>query len=357
MAFEDSLYGLAERIEGYVNTIDTEEATKTAIVLPFISQVLGYDVFDPTEVIPEYTCDVGMKKGEKVDFAIAKNGEIQILIEMKKVREPLNLQHASQLIRYFSASKARIAVLTNGQNWLFYTDLERANLMDNTPFLQLNMLDIDPYVVPELRKMTKTAFDLESVLAAAEEMKYVGEIKRTLSSMLATPDDDLVRLIVKKVYEGNATQAVRSAFTELTAKAAAQFINDRVNDRLKTALTSGQVHGSTSEPDTTPAEVDEQPIEAVTTTLEEHHGFNIVRAIIASEVPFNRVFLRDAKSYCAIIIDDNNRKTVCRLHFNRTQKYLGLFDADKAETRFPLDRVEDIYQYSDQLRETAARFM
>ncbi len=355
MDFEDALYGLAERVGDYVNSIQTEEATKTAVALPFISQVLGYDVFNPDEVIPEYVCDVGTKKGERIDFAISRNGEPQILIEMKKISEPLNVQHESQLIRYFTASRARIAVLTNGQHWLFFTDLESPNIMDTTPFLQLDMLAIDPYVVPELKKLTKDAFDLDSVLAAAEELKYVGEIKRTLSSMLADPPEDLVRLIITKVYKGKATQSVRTAFTKLTAKAAAQLINDRVNERLKIALNSGQ--GKNGDVETVERPITTAPQEAeVETTAEEREGFDIVRAIVVSELPYDRVFMRDSKSYCAIIIDDNNRKPLCRLHFNRAQKYLGLFDSEKVETRVPLERVEDIYQHVDHLRETARAY-
>lgn len=359
MAFEDILNDLAGRIIEYKDTIQTEEATKTAIVLPFISQVLGYDVFNPSEVIPEYVCDVGMKKGEKVDFAISRNGDIQMLIEMKKLGEELTLQHASQLIRYFSTSKARIGVLTNGQKWLFYTDLERPNIMDDTPFLQLDLLAIDPNIIPELMKMTKGSFDLGSVLASAEELKYVGEIKRVLGDMLSDPREDLVKLIISKVYEGRSTPAVRDLFTKLTTKAAAQFINDRVNDRLKTALKSG-----TPKPENEPSE-EEQPDSpeledastSIETTLDEHEGFNIVRAIVALDIPYSRVFMRDAKSYCAILVDDNNRKPLCRLHFNHSRKYLGLFDEDKNEQRMPLDNVEDIYKYTLELRETAGLYV
>lgn len=348
MGFEDALDALATRVIDYMDTIQTEEATKTAVVLPFISQVLGYDVFNPSEVIPEYVCDIGTKKGEKIDFAIARGGEIQILIEMKKIGEPLNLAHASQLTRYFAVSKARIAVLTNGQYWWFYTDLERPNIMDSTPFLQLNLLAIDKFIVPELKKMTKETFDLESVLAAAEELKYVGAIKLAFADFFASPPEDFVKLIIAKVYEGKATPTVREAFTKLTVKAATQYINDRVNERLRTALNTGL-------PKDEPRESQEvagadPTVKEVETTLDEIEGFNIVRAILASDVMFDRIFMRDSKSYCAILLDDNNRKTICRLHFNRSQKYIGLLNADKHEERIPIGRVEEIYQFADRLR-------
>ena len=68
--FSDSLSALAQKVRNQRDAIQTEEATKTAFVMPFISTVLGYDVFDPLEVVPEFTADVGIKRGEKIDYAI-----------------------------------------------------------------------------------------------------------------------------------------------------------------------------------------------------------------------------------------------------------------------------------------------
>ncbi|RKW86003.1 restriction endonuclease, partial [Corynebacterium diphtheriae] len=101
--------------------------------MPFISQVLGYDVFDPQEVVPEFVADLGLKKGEKIDYAIMREGKVNILVEAKKVGSELSLAHASQLVRYFHTSEARIGVLTNGRVWNFYTDLDKANILDERP--------------------------------------------------------------------------------------------------------------------------------------------------------------------------------------------------------------------------------
>lgn len=171
MEFEDKLATLAAKVEQQKNAIQTEEATKTAFIMPFIQAVLGYDVFDPTEVVPEFTADVGTKKGEKVDYAICKDGQVQILIECKKLGDNLNINHAAQLYRYFSVTSARIAILTNGQVYKFFTDLDAPNKMDEKPFLVLDLLDIDDHAVPELKKLTKPAFDVESIINAAGELK------------------------------------------------------------------------------------------------------------------------------------------------------------------------------------------
>lgn len=356
--FEDELEALGGRVEEYETALLTEEATKTAIVMPFISRVLGYDVFDPGEVVPEFVADVGLKKGERIDYALFRDGAVQILIEVKKISEHLDIKHASQLFRYFHTSSARIGVLTSGREWQFFTDLDQPNIMDEKPFLQLDLLAIDPYALPELKKLTKTAFDVESVVAAAEELKFVGSIKREIAAEFEAPSEELVRLLAGRVYNGMLTQRVKEQFARLSSKALRQFINDRVNDRLKSALQGAA-------PALSPALPDEpEPGESsggdsgdgVETTIEEMEGYHIVRAIAVSEVPVARVTLRDTKSYFGILLDDNNRKPVCRLHFNRHQRYIGLLDESKSETRIPIERVEDIYTYSDAIREAVRRY-
>jgi hypothetical protein len=352
MEIEARLSALATKIEQQRDAIQTEEATKNAFIMPFIHQVLGYDVFNPLEVTPEFTADVGTKRGEKVDYAILKDGAIQILVECKKLGDTLNLNHAGQLFRYFSVTSARIAILTNGQVYQFYTDLDAPNKMDDKPFLVLDLLDIDDHAIPELVKITKPAFDLDSIINAAGELKYVSQIKRIIASQFSQPEDDLIKLLAARVYDGAITQKVREQFAGLVHKALRQFLNDQTNDRLKSALNAGG-HVDTSIPspaETEPtSELDTQE-DKINTTLEELEGYNIVRAIVRSEVDVKRIAGRDTQSYFGILLDDNNRKPICRLHFNRAQKYLGTFDANKNETRHPINNVDDIFSFADTLR-------
>lgn len=362
MEFEGRLAALATKVHNQRQAIQTEEATKNAFVMPFISTILGYDVFNPLEVVPEFTADVGVKRGEKVDYAIMRDGEVQILIECKKSTEPLKIEHASQLFRYFSVTNARIAVLTNGEVYNFYTDLDAPNKMDDRPFLVLDLADIDETLLPELSKLTKDVFDLDSVISAAEELKYVGALKRAIAAQFREPEEDFVRLFASRVYEGRFTQEARSQFTTLVAKASKQFLNEQVNDRLKTALgasytapieQAASVEALSSEP------VVEEDIDRDTeieTTPEELEGYQIVKAIACSEVKPERIVHRDQKSYFAILLDNNNRKPIARLWFNgKKQKYIGLFDEDKVETRHPINSLEDIYLHADALRVSVSR--
>lgn len=356
MEFEERLAALATKVQNQRGAIQTEEATKNAFVMPFISTILGYDVFNPLEVVPEFTADVGVKRGEKVDYAIMRDGEVQILIECKRSTDALKIEHASQLFRYFSVTNARIAVLTNGEVYNFYTDLDAPNKMDDRPFLVLDLNDIDETLLPELRKLTKEVFDLDSVISAAEELKYVGAIKRAIATQFREPEEDFVRLFTSRVYDGRFTQEARAQFKELVAKASKQFLNEQVNDRLKTALGASYPAAAESAPNEIKSEpVAEDDIDRNTeieTTLEELEGYQIVKAIACSEVKPDRIVHRDAKSYFAILLDDNNRKPIARLWFNaKKQKYLGLFDENKVETKHPIDGLDGIYLHSDAIRQ------
>lgn len=357
MEFTERLNALSNKIKQQIEVINTEEATKTAFVMPFIHNVLGYDVFDPSEVTPEFVCDVGTKKGEKIDYAVLKNNDVQILIECKKIGEPLNINHASQLFRYFHVTNARISILTNGQTYKFFTDLDAPNKMDEKPFLEVDLLDIDENIIPELKKLTKSSFDLESIINAAGELKYVSQIKKILHTQLNNPEDDFVKFFASRVYDGILTQKVRESFLNLTKKAASQYINDQVNERLKSAITGITPALIEAPNESSHVEEDEHKDETdVVTTLEELEGYHIVKAITRAVLEAQRITHRDNKSYFGILIDDNNRKPLCRLHFNRTQKYIGLFDIEKNETRHPIATVDDIYSFADILKATAALY-
>ena len=359
MEFAERLDSLATKVKNQAEAIGTEEATKNAFVMPFISTILGYDVFDPLEVVPEFTADVGTKKGEKVDYAIMRDGEVQILIECKPSMGTLKIEHASQLFRYFSVTNARIAVLTNGVLWHFYTDLDSPNRMDQKPFLVLDLLDIDETLIPEIQKLSKDSFDLESIINAAEELKYIGALKREIAAQFREPTDDWIKFFTSRVYDGMFTQKVRQQFTGLVGKAAHQFLTERVNDRLKTALGVSGSAPVSDVPATSSNEVAEADLDRDTeieTTLEELEGYQIVKAIACGEVKPQRVTQRDAKSYFAVLLDDNNRKPVARLHFNGKQKYLGLLDEDKVETRHPIGELDDIYAHADGIREAVRRY-
>ncbi|MCF8111813.1 MAG: type I restriction enzyme HsdR N-terminal domain-containing protein [Desulfobacteraceae bacterium] len=353
MSFSEKIQSLASQLIKQVEHIQTEEATKSALVMPFIN-ALGYNVFDPTEVVPEYTADVGVKKGEKVDYAVLKDGMPIMLFECKWCGSNLDDVHASQLYRYFSVTDARIGVLTNGINYRFYSDLDAANKMDSKPFLELSLASLNEPLIAELEKLTKPSFDLEEVISTASDLKYTKEIKKILADEYASPSDDFVRLLASQVYSGKLTQSVRKQFAETVKTAFNQFITDKINDRLKYAMEKETASAGTAQEESQPAE--EKPSEdkkTPVTTAEEMEGFHIVKAILRETVDPSRIAPRDTLSYFGILLDDNNRQPICRLYFNReTRKYLALIDENKNEEKVLIEDLNDIYQYCDRLKET-----
>ncbi|MBK1790797.1 type I restriction endonuclease [Persicirhabdus sediminis] len=352
----ENLLKLSSIIEDKGHNLVTEEATKNGLIMPFIANILGYDVFDVDQVVPEYIADIGIKKGEKVDYALLKDDEVQILIECKKLGEPLKNAHANQLLRYFTVTKCRIAILTNGAEYQFFTDLDVANVMDNKPFMSLDLRDIDDHVVPEIKKLRRDTVDIEAIMSVASELKYLNQIKKQLKGEFTEPSEELVKFLTGKVYEGRITPAVKAQFTALTKKALKQFLNDSINERLKTALNSDVQPIDVELPDPAVATEQEPDKSEIVTTVEEIEGYNIVKAILRSEVEVTRVCARDTLSYFGILLDDNNRKPLCRLHFNRAQKYIGIIGEDRKETRHPIDSMDDIFKFSDQLLEVLKRY-
>lgn len=352
MDFEAQIDQMSEKIGRLRDTIETEEATKNAFIMPFIGQVLGYDVFDPSEVTPEFVADVGLKKGEKVDYALFLDGQVQILIECKKVGTALSLENASQLFRYFACTRARIGVLTNGQVWNFYMDLDEPNRMDSKPFLVLDLLDVDRAVLPELQKLSKPSFDIDSIASSAEELKYVSALKRAIADEFKEPSDAMVKLLAGRVYDGPFRQNVLEKFRGLVEKSMKRFMNDKVNERLTTALGADDIKiGAPEEPAQEEEELPEElPEDGIITTEEEIAAYRIVKAIACSDVDPERITMRDAKSYCAIFLDDNNRKPVVRLYFNTKNKTVALFEDGKMLAREPISGLNDLYRLGDAIR-------
>ena len=235
MDFKDQIRILGDRVSKLKEQILTEEATKHSFIMPFI-QTLGYDVFNPMEVVPEFIADIGLKKGGKIDYAIFLDGKPVILIECKHWAQNLNL-HDGQLLRYFHVSKAKFGVLTNGIVYRFYSDLVEPNKMDEKPFLEFSMLDIRDNQIDELKKFHKSYFDADSIVNTASELKYTNELKQLLHAELTNPSPEFVKYMARHVYPGVITSRVLDQFTNLTKRSVQHYISDLITDRLKTALT------------------------------------------------------------------------------------------------------------------------
>jgi predicted type IV restriction endonuclease len=353
--FTQQLNALANRFEKIRENILTEEATKTSLILPFI-QVLGYDVFNPQELVPEYIADVGIKKGEKIDYAIMQGNDPIILIEAKSINEKLE-KHDSQLYRYFGTTKAKFAILTNGIEYKLFTDLDEPNKMDDKPFFTFNLLDLKDSQYYEISKFRKSDFNIENVLNSASELKFTNAIKILLSREWEDPSDEIVKHILNDVYPGIKTKKVIDSFRDIVKKSMSQFITEKVNEKLQKALkstASGEQLVQTEHSNEENGSKEIENKDQVITTEEEIEGYVLIKLILKEFIDPTRIYYRDNKSYFNVLLDDSIRKWVCRLGFNSTNKYIQLNDEKK--TFLKIDSVNDIMNYRAEIVSVARQF-
>lgn len=345
---------LHQKVVGLKDQINTEEATKNAFVLPFI-QILGYDIFNPTEVIPEHICDIGTKKGEKVDYVIRKNDDPILIIECKHWKESADA-HNSQLHRYYHVSKSRFGILTNGIVYNFYTDLEKPNIMDEKPFFTINIEDLKDSSIKILESFTKNDYNLESILDSAEALKYIRAIRKEFEKEIENPSDEIVKLLVSRFFDKSLTASRMVSFKEYTKKALTTSINESISFRLKSALSINEQIEKQDEPIKTTS-VDHNNESGIVTTEEELEAFQIAKAILREKVPSNRIAYRDTLSYFGVLLDDNNRKPLCRFHFNTANKYIETFHNGKdSGEKVLLNSLDEIYNFKEQLLKTLENY-
>lgn len=339
MGFAQNIRELAERFSKMENSILTEEATKMSLILPFF-QILGYDVFNPMEVCPEFTADVGIKKGEKVDYAILINGEPIILVEAKSINKKLD-RHSSQLFRYFVTTPAKFAVLTNGINYKVYTDLEEPNKMDKDPFMDFDLSDITDAQIEQIEKFHKKNLNVDEILNAASILKYNTLFKKFIDQQLNNPSSDFVRFFLQPFYKGAKTQAVIEKFRPILKDALKEYINETVNSRIKFALDSASI----------PSDCERIATDA------EWDAITLVKDILKDTLNTNEICHKQTGSYLAILYKNNTRKWICRINLYSSQKALILPDESKKELKYPLQSVSDISLYSADVISVAKRYL
>lgn len=352
MEFKEQIKQLGEKVSKLRSQVLTEEATKSAFVMPFI-QILGYDLFNPLEVVPEFVTDYGAKNIEKIDYAILHDNVPVLVIECKNQDENLD-KHYTQVHKYFHLTNARFAVLTNGVQYNFYADIDNANKMDEKPFLSFDITNIKEQQIKELAKFHKSGFDVNTILTTASELKHANAIRVVLMNELSNPTPEFVKFFVSRVYDGKATEKVMLQFTGIVKRTIEQTFNDIVSDRLMNAINQTKQIKQDSLQDVVVADSDDNK---VITTEEELNGFYIVKSILRIKTASSRLSYRDSQSYFSVILDDNNRKPICRLWLNgQNKKHIGLFDRDKKETKYEISSLDDIYSYSVQLLETVGYY-
>jgi len=229
--------------------------------------------------------------------------------------------------------------------------------MDEKPFFEFNMLDFKDQDVEELKKFAKSSFDLENILNTANQLKYTRSIQNTLRVWMTDPPEEFVRLASADFLAGKQFRgAVKEFFTQVTKQAFQQLVGDKINERLKGAMTPEPLSAVT-------AVVDEaaDPLagnEGFIPSDIEVEGFQIIRAMLRPLVKPGRIYIRDAASYCAILFDDNNRKPVCRLRFNNESRLVvGLFNDRKEEEKVSIASLDQLFDLDARLKATVAGYL
>lgn len=351
----DQLQALMKRAKETAENLQNEEATKMALIAPFI-QVLGYDIFNPSEVMPEYSADFPeIKSGERVDYAILEQGKPKILVEAKPYKTNLKEAEKGQLSRYFHVTEARVGILTNGRIYQFYTDLDNANVMDPTPFAEIDLFDLANAPVKEIKKLTKSMYDLAGLLDSAERLKYLGGVKEEIRKEFTDPGEWFVKEMASRVHSGKrVTSSIQDQFKPIVQEAILAFVNEKVDARLKSAIEVGNQQDMEEKVEQIAQTVEDH--NGIETTAEEIEGLYIVRAICASDIDPSRLIEKDTKTYFTILVDGNTWKSVARLYFNGPSKKVEIFD--ETEPKFvELAKVSDLYSCAERIRNSLKKRM
>ncbi|MCI8312197.1 MAG: endonuclease [Lachnospiraceae bacterium] len=327
MDFIEKITQFYKRIEQIKDNICTEEATKTSIILPFF-QLLGYDVFNPLEFVPEYTADSGTKKGEKVDYAIIVNGEPLILVETKSINTELLPKHTSQLFRYFTVTKAKFGILTNGIVYQFYSDLDEPNKMDSKPFLIFDLFNIKKDKIEELKNFQKDNLNIKNILNNASELKYRTMIKEVIAEQVQEPSDQMIKILIKNIYPGSKTQAIVDKFRDVTKRAINEYMNDIISERLNALII----------PDSVPQSITLPPVKNETSlTDEENETLDYIKNIINTD---EYIVYKKTSRYAYMQIGESSLKWICRVYMQKSRRLFSLH-------KFPDTNYECEYYFDE----------
>lgn len=314
MGFAEDIAKLSEQVRKRIDNVSGEEATKMALIVPFLN-ALGYDVYDPSEVIPEYVADFAIKKAgqfEKVDYALAINGSIVMLVEAKAYGHKADA-HDGQLSRYFNGLlTTKVAIVANGIDYRFFTDLRDKNLMDKEPFFAFNILEYETKDIENLKFFHRDNFDVTAITNHAEEMVYVKAITQLIGNVLRFPSEGFVRFLITELgtvapgYEiqGRITGKVIEKFKPIIKKSIQGSLVELMTRSLNQEMAQ-TVESNDTKLDEIDKEIEENEVEEdkvkINTTEEELTAFEKIKLIISTSKSYKfEIQYKDTVSYFGI---------------------------------------------------------
>lgn len=325
MGYTEDVYRLASQVlERKQHCKGNEEATKHSLILPFF-QMLGFDIYNPSVLRPEYKAGFASNK-EKIDYAIFQNDVPALFIEAKAYGEKLE-NYDAQLAKYFnSTTNLKLAVITDGVRYKFFTDLKEPNIIDIDPFLEFDFESIGTEEIEILKRFQADKFNAQELVNHAENLVYLRALKKKVRAIFREPSDDFVRFMAGDVFPKKITanalerltplvkQALSSVLVEMVSMGLSQEISKPEDTSIPTEVT--EVVAPTSDAESKESKV--------VTTEEELAGFNLIYQLITEgSGEDQKVTYKDTASYFGIHVEKRTQ-WFARLHFNGNQKFVVL---------------------------------
>jgi hypothetical protein len=299
-----------------------EAQTRKFLIEPFFN-LLNYAHED---IIPEYEADFGDRVSKKVDYAIKLNRKDIIIIECKPLKTKLTDKEAGQLSGYFQNSKnSRIAILTNGKEYRFYSDVALANTMDSRPFY---VFDVESYTdsdIEGLLDFDARIINVIDIISKAQESVFIEDFENTFFKEMTSPSPEFLKMIHKKM-------SFKTKYNE-------ERIKELMNSSLFKSITEKIILHETKT---------NSKSAGIITTDEEIQAYHTIRTLLIQnkKIPNDRITYRDQKGTFNIMVDDNQRKIICQLKFTDSSKKITIGMND-----YPLENIDDILKFKNGLND------
>lgn len=378
MAFADDILALGARVSEFRAHINGEDQTKNALIMPFLT-AMGYDVFNPLHVVPEFTADFAVQanrtKPEKVDYALLGDQHQPVMfVEAKPLGTKLE-NHDPQLSRYFNAvPSVRFGVITDGCVYRFFTDLDAPNVMDSRPFYQFDLQRCRDEDIDILQRFHRSMFDGDKLRLFAEDIRYRAAFRKDLITLIQAPTPEFVRLMLGPHFDGRLTEKVLERFTPLVQQAFISAIGEMISIGAPRVVDLP----AASEPVTPPPAADDGKAKIVT-TAEELAFYESAKAILADRginpadvlfrdttAYFNISYLKPTKWFFRGCFDAKRKHVLSLVPVERARELVPGADVDAPNAGMGVSRIYEIdpaklaallwesFQLKDSLKEAAA---
>ncbi|GHU91895.1 hypothetical protein AGMMS49925_08320 [Deltaproteobacteria bacterium] len=281
-----------------------------------------------------------------------------IIIECKCCGAALDSSTCAQLHRYFLTLDSSVGILTDGVRYLFYSNTNDGKKMDSVPFMEFNLENIDPILIPELRKICKGKFDRKTTLDTVNELRFNRQIKRLLAQQMDDPSEGFVDYFIRETYERRKTPKVRNLFFGYVKRAFSEFVTEQIDERLKSALAAtSKKEGPTCVQEQEEDDKKKMIKRLATTTEEEWQAYYLVKSLLMGTIDTGRVYLRDNLNFCNILLNNSLRNPIIKLFFNDPEKMsIELIGPNREKISYPISKVEDILAYAEAIRATVKMY-